>query len=306
MLAQRLPANITGKSGPADRWVAAMRAGDVHAAFAVNDQVLAARDPATRDDPARPYHERWVWDGRPLDGRRVLVRCYHGLGDTLQFCRFLAPLRCRAAHVTMEAQPPLIPLLRRLPGIDRLHPFDPAHPLPPADCDIEVMELAHALRQPPDPAPYLHAEAARGGGVGFCWQGGGWDPARDIPAPKLRPLATGVRAISLQRGPAAAAAPALGAHDPLDGDMDVLALAHLVAGLRAVFTVDTMVAHLAAALGRPTFVLLKHDPDWRWGHSGRTPWYGSVRTIRQPAPGDWDGAIDQALQLWGASQVQGM
>ena len=127
-----------------------MRAGAFGDAFAVSDEVLAARDPATRDDPAAPYHVRWVWDGRPFDGRRVLVRCYHGLGDTLQFARYLAPLRRRAAHVTLEVQAPLLTLLGGMPGVDALVGFDPARPLPPSECDIEIMELAHALRLAPD------------------------------------------------------------------------------------------------------------------------------------------------------------
>ncbi len=92
-------------------WTAAMRRGDFTAAWRISDAVLATRDPATRDDPGLPYHLRWVWDGAPLDGRDVLVRCYHGLGDTIQFARYLAPLRARAARVTLEAPPELRALL---------------------------------------------------------------------------------------------------------------------------------------------------------------------------------------------------
>lgn len=274
-----------------------MRRGDFPVAWAVNDAVLAARDPATRDDPRLPYHLRWVWDGRPLVARRVLVRCYYGLGDVLQFARFLPALVRVAAAVTVEAPPPLVPLLRQFAGV-RLHPFDPAHPLPPAavgaEVELEAMELCHALRQVPDPAPFLAPVASQRGGVGFCWASGGWDAGRDVPVAALRRIAAGLAVrgpvFSLQRGPAAAQAAELGATDPLGGDMDVARVARLVAGLDAVVTVDTMVAHLAAALGTPTFVLLKHEPDWRWG-DGRCPWYGAVRTVRQPAPGDWAGAV---------------
>lgn len=275
-----------------------MRAGDFPAAFAVSDAVLAARDPALRDDPSLPYHERWVWDGRPFDGARVLVRCYHGLGDTIQFSRYLAPLRRRAAHVTLEVQPELAGLLQTLAGVDALHPFDPARPLPPSECDIEIMELAHALRMAPDPRARLAMRPAPGaaGRVGFCWQAGGWDKGRDVPAASLRPVAglPGLHAVSLQRGPASAEAGVLGATDPLDGDMDLLRTAALVAGLDAVVTVDTMIAHLAGVLGRPAFVLLKHDPDWRWGDAG-SAWYGTARAYRQDRPGEWGGAV-QRLQ----------
>lgn len=270
-----------------------MRRSDFAAAWAVSDAIPAARATATRDDPRLPYHLRWVWDGRPFAGQRVVVRCYHGLGDTLQFCRYLAPLRQQAAHLTLEAQPELVPLLRQLPGVDVIHPFDPAAPLPPGECDVEIMELAHALRLVPDPAPYLWAEPLSGmsGHVGLCWAAGGWDPGRTMPAAALRPLARTLRGISLQRGDAAEQAASLGLTDPLAGSMDLLQLARLVAGLDAVVTVDTMVAHLAGALGRPVHVLLKHEADWRWGSGPRCAWYNSTRLFRQTCPGDWSGPL---------------
>ena len=274
-----------GQSWGAD-WAAATGRGDWATAWAISDQVLAARDMAMADDPRLPYHERWIWDGTPVDGRRVLVRCYHGLGDTLQFARYLAPLRHRAAHVVLEVQAELAGLLHRVPGPDRIHVFDPAAPLPAADCTVEIMELAHALRLPPDPTPYLIISAPPSSRIGFCWQAGDWDAARSIPGAVLRPLAVGVDAVSLQRGPSAAD---LGAPDPLDGSMDLECTATLIATLRAVVTVDTMVAHLAGALGRPTHLLLKHDPDWRWGTDGL--WYQTVRSYRQDRPGDWSDPI---------------
>ena len=106
-----------------------MRADDVERAWAISADILAARDPATRDDPAMPYHQRWVWDGRAFDSEDVLVRCYHGLGDTIQFARYLPILASRAASVRLEVQPRLIELLAGLPGIAELIPFDPAQGL---------------------------------------------------------------------------------------------------------------------------------------------------------------------------------
>lgn len=265
-----------------------MRDGAFGDAWAVSDRVLAARDPATRDDPAEPYHCRWVWDGGPFDGRRVLVRCYHGLGDTLQFCRFLPALRRRAVHVTLEAQAELLPLLHQVQGVDRLVPFRPDAPSPPEDRDVEIMELPHALRTQPDGAPYLAVtplpRPAPGILVGLCWQAGGWDPGRSLPLSMLAPLVdTGVRLVRLQRG---AAEPGL--LDPLAGSMDVLATARLIAALDLVVTVDTMVAHLAGALGVPTWLLLQAEADWRW-MAGRvdSPWYGSMRLYRQVRQGCW-------------------
>src|SRR5437588_870889 len=116
-----------------------------------------AGDPRTRDDASLPYHMRWVWDGRPFENRHVLVRCYHGLGDTLQFARYLPRLASMTASLTVETQPQLIPLLRGLANNIQFIPFRPEAPAPPAECDIEIMELAFALRAPPDAvtAPYL-------------------------------------------------------------------------------------------------------------------------------------------------------
>jgi len=301
-LAQRQDDQRSRNPDAGARWLRAMRAGAFAAAWAVSDEVLAARDPATRDDPALPYHLRWVWNGRRLDGNRVLVRCYHGLGDTLQFCRYLPLLRPHVADLALEVQPELIPLLRTLPGPDRLIPFRQDAPAPRSECDIEVMELAHALRSVPHGAPYLSAEPLpRPSGdlrVGLCWRAGGWDAGRSVPLPALAPLAQvpGVRLISLQRGPGLEELAIAGTPPVLDtGDRsaDVMAVARLLATLDLVVTVDTMVAHLAGALGRPTWLLLQADADWRWMSGPRSLWYDSVRLYRQPSPGRWAPPLAQ-------------
>ena len=274
-----------------------MRAGDFAGAWRISDAVLAARDPATRDDPAMPYHQRWVWDGTPPDGQHVLVRCYHGLGDTLQFVRFLPALRRLAASLTLECQAELCPLLGGMPAIDRLVAFDVAHPLPGSACDIEVMELGHVLRAAAatvsEGIPYLavpEVRLARGraraaGRVALCWQAGGWDLARSVPlASLLRACARpGQRFISLQRGPAAAEATAAHFDNPGDADCDVIETAALICGAAAVVTVDTMVAHLAGALGRAATLLVKPEPDWRWPTSGQSLWYPTLRVEGQAA-----------------------
>jgi len=265
-----------------EQWVAAMRRNDFATAWRISDAVLAARDPATRDDPGRPYHERWVWDGRPLDGCHVTVRCYHGLGDTIQFARFLPMLVARAASVTLEVQPELVRLMAAQPGGLRLIPFDPAHPLPMSDADVEIMELSHALRMAPCPTPYLIVDAAGPPGIGVCWQAGAWDPARSIAPELLAPLLPG--AVSLQR-------------DAMGKGVDVLDTSRRVAGLDLVVSVDTMVAHLAGALGRPTCLLLKAEADWRWGESDRVAWYGSVRPVRQALQGDWRPALAEMSEM---------
>lgn len=275
--------------------MAAMRCGDWDRAWAVNDVVLAGCHPAERDDPRLPYHLRWVWDGRPFDGRDVLVRCYHGLGDTLQFARYLAPLRTRAAFVTVEAQPALVPLLQDIPGVDRIVPFSLAAPLPPAACDIEIMELPHALRLPPEavPPPPLRVAAAPGlaNTTGLCWAGGDWDAARAIPPSLLHPLCRARRVMSLRIGKTD-----LPVINPDGCEVAIEDTASLIAGLGLVITIDSMVAHLAGTLGRPTWVLLKHDADWRW-MAGRSdsPWYPTVRLFRQVRPAAWGPVLAAVL-----------
>lgn len=313
-----------------------MRAGDWHAAWAVNDAVLAARDPATRDDPRLPYHLRWVWDGRPFHGRDVLVRCYHGLGDTLQFARYLPTLRRQVRSLTVEAQPPLVPLLRRALGLEggaagmssrrqgddsleaegrtvgpvapvRVVPFVLDRPLPPADCDMEIMELPHALRLEPaivrpldlgfagnrDTASmHMNPGALPPETIGLCWRSGGWDTARDVPDALMARLVRGRIAVTLQPGPTDV--PVL---NPPGCPAVLSDTARLIAGLRLVITVDTMVAHLAGTLGRPTFLLLQHDADWRWmARRTDSPWYPSMRLFRQPEPGNWQAATDAVLR----------
>lgn len=278
-----------------DPWTQAMRRGDHARAWRIAHEILARRDPATRDDPSKPYHLRWVWDGRPLDGRDVLVRCYHGYGDTLQFARFLPLLAQRAASVTVEMQPRLLPLFRGFPGVDRLIPFDVAAPAKPFPCDIEIMELPLALQAGPLDAPPvpLGVEVATvpPGCLALCWQAGDWDEGRSIPEALVAPLCR-APTLTLVAGPTA-----LPVLNPEGCPMDLPLTAGLVAAAALVVTVDTMAAHLAGTLGRPVMLLLKHDPDWRWPLEGdRTPWYPTMRILRQDAPGDWEGVIARAAR----------
>ncbi|WP_277978756.1 glycosyltransferase family 9 protein [Sphingomonas phyllosphaerae] len=267
-------------------WAEAMRARDYAAAWALERQVIAARDPATRDDPSLPYHQRWVWDGSAVDGVDVLVRCYHGLGDTLQFARYLPALVRRARSVTVEAPVRLHALLAGIAEVS-LHPFDPARPLKPSSCDIEITELPGALELAPDdgPACYLRVAPAPipAFTVGLCHQAGDWDADRSLPEALLAPIAERHRCLSLVAAPSTL--PVINA----DGcPFDLAATAALVAGCAAVVTVDTMVAHLAGALGRPTWLLLKHQPDWRWDPTRHdSDWYPTVRLHAQPRAGDW-------------------
>jgi predicted TIM-barrel fold metal-dependent hydrolase len=131
--------------------------------------------------------------------------------------------------------------------------------------------------------------------VGLLWAASEWDPSRSLPLEALQPLLAlqGIRWFSLQQGPAAeAVADSQWPVEPLDRrTAKVEAAAAAMLALDLVIAVDGMPAHLAASLGRPTWLLLKHHADWRWGDREDTPWYRTMRLFRQPAPGDWDGVV---------------
>jgi hypothetical protein len=295
------------------RWMRHMRRGEWEAAWRLSDRVLRAR--AGRTCWHLPRHLQYVWDGRPLAGRRVLVRCYHGLGDTVQFIRLAQPLRRIAAEVIVWAQPVLLPLLRTARGIDRLLPLHDGSPDVAYDVDIEVMELAHALRiapgDLPGEVPYLGCEAAatpaagfppgRAPQVGIVWQSGDWDPGRSVPLALVERLIEQTPALSwhvLQRGPALACWRSDRARiPPIDGMLDE---ARALRALDLLITVDTLSAHLAGALGVPTWTLLSPDPDWRWMESGeRTPWYPSMRLWRQRAREGWGRVLERVRAALG-------
>ena len=277
-------------------WMRLMRRGDWDAAWRIGDEGLAARGGARDWTLAR--HRQPVWNGEPVDGRRVLVRCYHGLGDTLQFIRFIPALMRRAREVTVWAQARLIPLLATMRPCPRLLPLHDGAPAAEFELDIEVMELPHLFRATPATlprtVPYLHPprlpRRSREGrrAVGLVWQAGEWDARRSVPFAELRRLA-GVASVDLfilQRGPARLAAPPgfatdIGADDPLEA-------AGAMTSLDLVVSVDSMPAHLAGALGIPVWLLLPRHADWRW-MDGRedSPWYPTMRLFRQRRAGDW-------------------
>jgi hypothetical protein len=274
-----------------------MRRGDFAAAWRVSDRILARRTPGEQCWHL-PRHEQWVWDGRPLADRTVLVRCYHGLGDTIQFARFLPLLANVARQTLVWAQPPLLPLLATLPGVGRLLPLHDGAPGVDYDVDVEIMELAHALRVSPDslPAcvPYFDVPRAPRVSdrlsVGVLAQAGEWDPRRSVPADLLTRLAApdtpGVALFNLQLRPRLPGLADL-------STPDILRLASRVRALDLVITPDTMLAHLAGALGVATWTLLPAEADWRWMDAERTdsPWYPTMRLFRQPRPGDWAAVI---------------
>jgi hypothetical protein len=278
-----------------------MRRGDFAAAWQISDRILAERCSRGEDCTHWPRHLQFVWKGAPLEGRRVLVRCYHGLGDTLQFVRLLAPLRRKAAEVILWAQPALLPLLQSIRSVDRLVPLHEGTPEIDYDVDIELMEVMHALRittdDLPGDVPYIHVSAAPVQAaampgirtIGVCWSAGDWDLQRSIPAARLRPwrCVPNLQWFSLQYPPMPCPLPAVDI-----ACRDIHEMAARMQRLDLVITVDTMVAHLAGALGLPVWLLLRHDPDWRWMQERHdTPWYPTMRLFRQQRAGEWSDVI---------------
>jgi tetratricopeptide (TPR) repeat protein len=271
---------------------------------------------ALRRDPPAPR-----WRGEPLDGRVLLLQAEMGLGDTIQFCRFARRVEGR---VVLRVPAPLVRLLGGL-GV-AVVPMD--QPPPAFDAWCGLASLPGLLGGDLAPEPYLRADPASvaawrarlaglaGRRIGLCWAGSrGYarDRARSLPEAALRALAATLseseggppttpplppgegrgegRAslISLQKD--ARPPPDLPIHDWTDDLGDMADTAALIEALDLVISVDTAVAHLAGALGKPVLLLDRFTGDWRWMR-GRddSPWYPSLRILRQPRPGDWPGA----------------
>jgi hypothetical protein len=270
-------------------WFSHMRRGDFAAAWEISDEILRARGGAPTWH--LPRHEQAIWDGTPLHGRRVLIRCYHGLGDTIQFARFIPAVEAIASEVAVWAQPSLIPLLQTMNTSARFLPLHDGTPEVDYDADVEIMELAHVFRTTVETipsVPYLHvAPADVPRGIGLVWRAGEWDPARSIPFEVFRPLleTPGVRFYPLHREDEGAGTP--------------LETARLMRALDLVITVDTMAAHLAGALGVPVWTLLPAQCDWRWmDERSDTPWYPTMHLFRY-ASAMSEEEPKRSLEDWG-------
>jgi hypothetical protein len=286
-----------------DKWIEVMRSGDFATAWEISDRLLLAR--RAEDQRQLPRWQQSIWDGSALAGKRVLIRCYHGLGDTIQFIRYAAVLKQIAAEVIVWVQPSLMPLLRGVSGIDRMLPLHDGVPDVEYDVDVELSELAYVFRTTlesvPAEVPYLFVEPALIASdgrlrVGLIWQSGDWDERRSVPFSQVQRLGQvrGVEWHVLQRR--AEGAGWDGELGVISGGDNPLDDARVMRALDLVISVDTMTAHLAGALGVNTWTLLPYDADWRWMLDRRdTPWYPTMRLFRQPEPGRWDLVIDELL-----------
>jgi Tfp pilus assembly protein PilF len=264
--------------------------------------------------PMRSFAEP-LWDGRERPGETLLLHAEQGLGDTLFCVRYCAAAAKRCGAVVLECQDELVSLLGSVQGISRVAAQGAA--LPPFDAHLPLMSLPRVfgttVASIPWDGPYIRPDAARVDEwrtfvlqdarlkVGLVWGGRpqqGDDRKRSIALSMLAPLAQarGVAFYSLQKGPPAAQAaappPGMQLVDPGARLRNFADTAALASHLDLVITIDTSVAHLAGAMGRPTWVLVTRVPDWRY-HLERAdnPWYPTMRLFRQQADGEWSEAI---------------
>jgi tetratricopeptide (TPR) repeat protein len=278
-------------------------------------------------NPARQFGApRWT-GGEPLTGRTLLVHAEQGLGDVIQFCRYLPLLLEQEVSIVFEVMPSLKALLQSLPANIRL--IGRGERLPSVDyfCPLLSLPLAFNTTVETIPArvPYLAADpdrAARwmqrlqflpGLRVGIAWQGNLaverliWARGRSIPLAALEPLAhlPGISLVSLQKGPGleqlrsvSFAQQIVDLSAELDAGPDAfLDTAAVMAGLDLVISSDTSIAHLAGALGRPTWTILAASPEWRWGlERTDSPWYPTMRLFRQRTDGDWSTVVTSVVE----------
>ncbi|MCA6120300.1 tetratricopeptide repeat protein [Bradyrhizobium sp. WSM 1704] len=264
-----------------------------------------------------------LWKGEDLAGKAILLQFEQGFGDTLQFVRYAPMVKARGGRVILRAQRALLPLLRTVAGVDDV--LDADEDAPAFDVHIPLMSLPFIFATQSDtvPAtvPYVAADpdlvlrwherlgAYSGSSVGLVWQGNPahvHDSHRSLPFDRLRPLldCPNARFVSLQVGPGQNqltefddAIVDAGAQIDPSSFADAAAI---VANLDLVITVDSAIAHLAGAMGKPVWILLAKGSDWRWSRGcDDTPWYPQARLFRQINSGDWGEVIGRLCKaLW--------
>lgn len=280
-------------------------------AYATGWALFEARHELAGEVPSRLPPAIPVWDGRePLAGRTILLCAEEGLGDMIQFVRHVPALQARGAKVVL-AVPVELEALFAASFPDAGVVTSLAHAA--ADCCLPIVSIAHRLAVDPDrenaAVPYLRAPAERlprwrreldavpGRRIGVCWAGNPQHPndrLRSLPVADVRlPVAPGERWISMQVGAEPGSLPAGVEALPLSV-ADFADTACAIACMDLVVCVDTSVAHLAGALGKPAWVLLPVAADWRWKRDAtHSSWYPTARLFRQPRRGDWKSVLDE-------------
>ena len=265
-----------------------------------------------------------TWKGEDISGQSILLCSEQGLGDVIQFARYAPLLAQRGAEVFLCCPPRLTRLLERLPGIAKVIPKD--RPRPRTDWVCLLMDvpgiLGTDLDSIPGGCPYLPSRTGprpllpptRQLRIGIVWGGSPRhkaDGRRSCRLADFAPLVElpGTEFVSLQVGPRAEELRTSGwqglIHDASDQVGSIEATADALPEVDLVITVDTMMAHLAGALGRPVWTLLAFAPDWRWMlDRADTPWYPTMRLFRQPAPNDWASVFREVRRALAARLSQ--
>ena len=278
---------------------------------------------------ARVYLQRWysqsvqklnlnLWEGQDLHGKTLMVYADHGIGDLIQFVRYLPILAKQTKRLIFRAPPSLWRILGNMPGVDIV-----GHDSDEYDYICSLYMLPHVigidLEHVPNTVPYLHREPdliahwadrlPKGGfRIGIAWQGNPslLDRGRSIPLACYAPIARlpGVKLISLQMNlgldqletlPEGMSVTTLGPEFNAGPD-NFVDTAAVMQNLDLIISSDTSVPHVAGALACPVWLLLKTLPDWRW-LQGRddSPWYPTMRLFRQQTAGDWEEVIDRVV-----------
>ncbi len=273
--------------------------------------------PYRRTDPSR------CWAGGEIpDNRRILLYAEQGLGDAVQFIRYVPLVAACGGRVVVECHEELASLFRGIDGVSEV--YSRGESIPPADFESPLLSLpgvfGTTLETVPSVIPYLYPHRSRidfwrerctGGPadkrIGLVWAGNPGhrnDAKRSLHPEYLSALAgtEGVRFFSLQKGEKGDARVVLPSgivvEDLGPALRDVEDTAAVIAHMDLVISVDTVVAHVAGAMGRPVLMLVPFAPDWRWMlGTDRTPWYPTMQLFRQERAGDW-GAVIGRIRQW--------
>ena len=259
---------------------------------------------------AQIFHAFPAWRGEPLDGRTILIHLEQGFGDAFQFARLIPLVAARGGRVLLECRPEVKRLLEPVEGVAQV--VEQGQPMPAFDVQCPLMSLPRVLGTtleniprdvtylppPPESTEMWKTKLAGTSGmkIGLAWSGSPTNTRnqlRSCPPEQLAPLfeLSGVTLVNLQKG---SPPPHEDVVDCTDQLTDWAETAALVANLDLVITVDTGIAHLAGAMGKPVWTMLSTAADWRYLRGREdSPWYPTMRLFRQERLGDWSTVIER-------------
>jgi hypothetical protein len=308
-----------------------LQLGDYTRGFAEYEWRLQLGGPAAQ----RTSHPRW--EGQPIPGKTLMIHTEQGAGDAIQFARYLPLAAARCGKLIAVCPPDLMPLFATLPGVAELRETGRIG-VAEFDAYLPLLSLPHVfgttIETIPAAIPYFDAAALRRRKentaltlppsprprIGIAWAGSPThrnDRHRSCPLQEFLPLlrVSGIDVFSLQKSDSARDLAGLPTDvrvqdlEPKLGDFGDVAV--IIDQLDLIISVDTAVAHLVGAMGKPVWTLLDYVPDWRWGLNGdTTPWYPTMRLFRQTALDDWQGVMERVAaalkeRKWPAPAARG-